>query len=380
VVSPVALAFAEAGLPIFPVRLRREGERLLKEPCIAEWQRRASADPHVIAGWWSGWPDALPAVPLARCGLVVVDADRHGRGDGVATFTALGDFPPHPVVATPRAGEHHYFAQPLPPVASFIGWADGIDVLGTGRFVVGYAVPEGTPPILPEVFRKRRLNDWVDRRERSKGNERQGEGDGAEVANLVEALAKLDPREFRNFDRWLTLMLGCKGAGIARGEFVAWSTADPEYADAGAGIARIWEGLNPSHGGSLGAELKRAGIKVGRPDQHRTSQSSSLSAVRSAIPKPYVVPRTLNFHARLERARGQLQRARGAGRERALFDCACVLAEMTFEGRLKVDVARHLLQADCETNRLWQENRGGCEITIGNAVRGIELKMLGERE
>jgi hypothetical protein len=145
-----ALTFAEAGLPIFPVNVFRRGERWRKVPYVTDWANAATTDPSAIGEWWMQWPLAMPGLPLERCGLVVVDCDRHGGVDGVAAFRELGLMPRHPVVATKSGGEHHFFRQPPSPV-TFTKWAGG-EVLGVGRFVVGYAVPEGMMPELPEVF------------------------------------------------------------------------------------------------------------------------------------------------------------------------------------------------------------------------------------
>jgi Bifunctional DNA primase/polymerase, N-terminal len=134
------LAFAEAGIPIFPVRLRRDGERWRKIPCIKQWQHRASADLRLVEGWWRQWPDAVPGIALARTRWVVVDCDRHGGPDGVAEFAKLGPHPPHPIVISPLSnGEHHFFQQPDTPITSSDAFKHlGIDILGTSRFVVGY--------------------------------------------------------------------------------------------------------------------------------------------------------------------------------------------------------------------------------------------------
>src|SRR5262245_39915905 len=152
----LALAFAKAGIRIIPVRLFRDGDRLLKRPHITEWRRRASCDPEVVAEWWREFPDAAVGIVLEHYGQVVVDCDRHGRGDGVAAFQSLGEFAPHPIVRTPGGGEHHYFLQPDPPIAG-TSFCDGIDLLGTSRFVVapgsaGYElVSGGEAPGLAEI-------------------------------------------------------------------------------------------------------------------------------------------------------------------------------------------------------------------------------------
>jgi hypothetical protein len=146
----LALTFAEARFPIVPVNVFRRGERWRKQPYFRDWQNVATTDANKIRLWWDRWPWAMPGVPLSRCGIVVVDCDRHGGPDGVKLFRALGPLPPHPIFVTKSGGEHHWFRQPAVPIR-FVKWAGG-EVLGNGRFVVGYAVPEGPIPELPEVF------------------------------------------------------------------------------------------------------------------------------------------------------------------------------------------------------------------------------------
>jgi hypothetical protein len=146
----LALAFGEAGFPIFPVNVFRRGDRWRKVPYVADWANAATTDPKILREWWMQWPLAMPGLPLERCGLVVVDADRHGGVDGVEAFRELGLMPRHPVVVTKSGGEHHWFRQPPSPV-TFAKWAGG-EVLGIGRFVVGYSVPKGVMPELPKVF------------------------------------------------------------------------------------------------------------------------------------------------------------------------------------------------------------------------------------
>jgi hypothetical protein len=155
----LALDFAAAGFPVFPVDVFYDPDRKRwrKVPCIREWETRATTNPTLIQMWWRQWPCAMPGIPPGRCGKVVVDADRHDGGtDGVKLFHELdhtrGPFPVHPYNPTKGGGEHHWFAQP----ATAVRWAKwgGGEVLGHGRFVVGYAVPEGECPVLPELFRQ----------------------------------------------------------------------------------------------------------------------------------------------------------------------------------------------------------------------------------
>jgi hypothetical protein len=159
----LALAFAEAGFPVFPVNVFRRGERWRKVPYVKNWAQGATTDAIIIAETWLRWPLAMPGLPLSRCGCVVIDWDCHpGAADGVAAFRALGELPPHPVVATKSGGEHHWFRQPSRRITKH-DWCDGIEVLGTSSFVVGYALPKGAIPELPEMFWRAR--DSVDERD-----------------------------------------------------------------------------------------------------------------------------------------------------------------------------------------------------------------------
>src|SRR4051812_32122251 len=109
-----ALALADAGFPVFPVRpiYNESTGRWNKPPYLKNWQSVATNDLDQIRRWWNHYPDAIPAVCCD--GFVVIDADRHrGCADGISALRALVakhcDWPEHPVVLTPCNGEHHYF-------------------------------------------------------------------------------------------------------------------------------------------------------------------------------------------------------------------------------------------------------------------------------
>ena len=148
----LALAFARADFPVFPVNVYRQAQRWAKVPHVVKWADVATTDASVIAEWWLRWPLAMPGLPLKRCDCVVVDCDRHpGAANGVAAFRALGPLPRHPVVTTKSGGEHHWFREPAQRITKH-DWCDGIEVLGTSAFVVGYTLPQGAIPDLPEMF------------------------------------------------------------------------------------------------------------------------------------------------------------------------------------------------------------------------------------
>ncbi len=169
-----ALHCAKLGLYVFPCR---PGD---KRPLV-KWRRLSTVDPEQIKQWWTEYPDALPAVDLAKSGHVVTDADRHGGPDGVVALERL--FAEHntsltdaPGVISPRDGRHSWFKQPN---GEPLGNRDkpirdlGVNIRGAGGFVIapGAQLPDGrrytrdkdTPnlfvalredavPVLPEWF------------------------------------------------------------------------------------------------------------------------------------------------------------------------------------------------------------------------------------
>jgi hypothetical protein len=136
-----AVQLTAAGLAIFPMRAKD------RHPLVA-WSRESSTDAATVARWWGLYPHAIPGLDLGKCGLVVLDGDRHGgKVDGVAalrellkqqTTLQLGTVP---MVRTPRDGIHVYFRQPAAVLTNRRGRLPaGIDVKGSGGFVVAPGV------------------------------------------------------------------------------------------------------------------------------------------------------------------------------------------------------------------------------------------------
>lgn len=139
--ATTALALARAGLAIFPCQ---SGGAKAKQPMpFIKWREVSTTDERTVRDWWRKWPDAAPALDLAKCGLIVVDADRHGSDDGVEAFGRLMSehaFDPDsaPLVATPNQGNHHFFLQ---PAGKQLGngrgsLPTGVDIRGYGGYVV----------------------------------------------------------------------------------------------------------------------------------------------------------------------------------------------------------------------------------------------------
>jgi hypothetical protein len=137
---------AAGGLYVFPVKAST------RTPIFRGWQKRSSNDAAAVRAWWAQYPNALPALDLTKCGLAVLDGDRHGPVDGVAALRELvrqqAGFDPRqvPTVRTPRDGVHLYFKQGAPPFGNHRGdLPAGVDVRGDGGLVLapGAELPDG---------------------------------------------------------------------------------------------------------------------------------------------------------------------------------------------------------------------------------------------
>jgi hypothetical protein len=380
------LAFAEAGFPIIPVRLYRECDRWKKLP-LREWDL-ATTDEKTISAWWRQYPDALPAIPLRKTNLCVVDADRRDGVDGVAEVTGLGPLGPHSRIATPSGGLHLVFARPDLPITSKFTWAPGVEVLGSAALLTCYDLEELKFPhvapraVLPKIFWKPR-GDVGDEARRTplispRSATHHAPHDAVYVADVTAALREMDACEWRgDYFGWFALMTACCFEGISARDFIEWSISDPVYAGDGALIRKMWRKLNPQHGGALFAALAERGIKIRPEGKGRRAEEGVINGVRQAPPSP---PRTINLIARCERTCSVLRHALGAQRRDELFNSACVMAEMIGENRLVPKVAKQLLRNALRANGLWRENRELCETIIGRAYRHVELKVLGETE
>ena len=158
-----ALDLAAVGVPVFTAGPD-------KRPLLGGWQAKASIEPEQIRKWWLDHPDALPAIPVGRVGLIVIDCDRHpGGNDGIKAFNRLasangGKLVNVPMTKTARGGAHLFFKQPQ---GKALGngrgeLPDGIDVRGVGGFVIapGAVLPDGKRwqavngrPLLAEAFK-----------------------------------------------------------------------------------------------------------------------------------------------------------------------------------------------------------------------------------
>ena len=145
----VALCWTAHGFPVFPCKespiLDANGKEIegAKKPYISGGFKSATTDQVQIQIWWQKFPGALIGLPLGpNTGLIVIDPDRHGRGDGVANFNSLlveHDIKidqPGPMAITQSGGHHHFFIYPNRPEGHAKELTDCVDIKGKGGYVI----------------------------------------------------------------------------------------------------------------------------------------------------------------------------------------------------------------------------------------------------
>lgn len=135
-VAAAALKLAERGIPVFPVDGTSKRPRLVRHGVLD-----ATTDVGLIESWWRLAPDAGVAIATGKPSrVVVVDVDpRHGGNHGFDDLSdRLGSLPAGPIVTTPSGGFHRWLRLPAgADIRNSAGrLADGVDVRGTGGYVV----------------------------------------------------------------------------------------------------------------------------------------------------------------------------------------------------------------------------------------------------
>ena len=136
----VALAIARGGLSEFPCVSNAKSPRV-KRPYFAGWPQLSSCDEDDVVAWWLKYPNALPAIDLAKSDLVVLDGDRHGGPDGVAALSELlrqhgVNIDSVPGTLTPNSGRHVFFTNGCGLGNRDKGLPGGINVRGHGGYVI----------------------------------------------------------------------------------------------------------------------------------------------------------------------------------------------------------------------------------------------------
>src|SRR5688572_1752818 len=124
-----ALEYASKGWRVFPVNG--------KIPAIANGVLGATTDPTLLSTWW-GKSSPMGIALATGNSLVVVDVDPKNDGpDSLAELESkYGDLPGTLRAITPSGGTHYYFRGPDNVRNSASRLGTGIDIRGTGGYVV----------------------------------------------------------------------------------------------------------------------------------------------------------------------------------------------------------------------------------------------------
>lgn len=143
-----ALAYAERGIPVFPLQPRGKLPLIPKDQGGRGFED-ATTDRDIIRQWWSRFPQANIGIATGRrAGFWVLDIDAPGvtpsgkeKQDGAASLTELerinGRLPPTVAQRTPTGGHHRFFRINGVEIRNRASKAGpGIDTRGEGGYVV----------------------------------------------------------------------------------------------------------------------------------------------------------------------------------------------------------------------------------------------------
>jgi Bifunctional DNA primase/polymerase, N-terminal/Primase C terminal 2 (PriCT-2) len=213
-----------------------------------------------------GWP--LVGVPTGQGTWDVLDIDNVEWLE--QNINRLGVTRCH---QTRRGGWHFLYRHHPGLGCSTDRVAKAVDVRSEGGYSIWWP-REGL-----RVVNADRLEHWPEwllplalghRRERTSGRK------GMHMHVMIDGpLKELSVLDYQNYDDWRNLMMGAHEAGITREEWIRWSTRDPDYADAGEEIGRLWDGLKGDRitGWWLRVEIRLAqlkfysGVSLGVPRQ-----------------------------------------------------------------------------------------------------------------
>jgi len=151
-----ALAYAQAGIPIFPLSgkqpLEKAGTTNVDGIIIPEGKggfHQATADPGKVERWWLAYPDANIGMPTGNhldsvtgernaspVDVLDIDTDHGGVDSLRVLLQANAPLPDTPHQITGSGGYHYLFSSDGSVRNSAGGIAPGIDVRGTGGYIV----------------------------------------------------------------------------------------------------------------------------------------------------------------------------------------------------------------------------------------------------
>jgi len=150
-----ALAYAEAGWFVFPVR---PGSKV---PAIDNWDENSTRDPDKIRRWWTAQPDYNIALHAGRSGAIIFDADiedltvieNDGRSDMAAALRGA-----EAIHNTRRGGERSHYLFLMSPGEMLGNSAGAFARYGQVRGRNGYVVV--APSVHPDADAKSGHYNW----------------------------------------------------------------------------------------------------------------------------------------------------------------------------------------------------------------------------
>ena len=251
--------YFKAGLPLIPLHswdaIDREGKQIGKAPLETNWRSRNYTPDQILKYIYNGCNIGVKIPP----NYIIMDVDPrnfpgskpHLFEEFISTFKINVDA--FACVITGN-GKHYYMRKPYDlAFANEHPAFPGIEFKGYGRQVVSagskhpsnkyYTWDDWSPSListgdiplnLAEAITKRSILVQADTTTLD-----------LTPPQLEEQLLYLNPVNFRDYDKWLHLMMACHYAthGLGLEEFIAWSILDEQYADAEKVIRSKWEGL-----------------------------------------------------------------------------------------------------------------------------------------
>lgn len=275
-----AIKLARAGFSVFPCQ--SGGEKAKSPMPFIRWRDASTTDEQQILAWWQKWPGAAIGLDLAKSGLIVIDADRHGEDDGVA---AMGDlmaahgYEPDgvPLAATPNEGTHFFYRQPEGKQLGNGRGAlpAGVDVRGHGGYVIapGTVMQDGRLyEVFGDVAEAPVLPDWLiaiieTRKEPAREVSPAAHRGAPESAEIEELLSHI-PADC-GYDEWVSVLMAVHaatgGSGLAMAD--AWSAKGGEKYPGSKEIAKKWR------------SFKREGVSIGTLAEIARRHGADLSAI-----------------------------------------------------------------------------------------------------
>jgi len=277
-----ALSHARSGLRVIPVIYNT------KRPAIKDWPTLATTDEATITKWFANGEFNIGIVAGPESDLFVFDLDRHRPNeDGVENFLGIcnqiGSPPRGPIALTAGNGRHLLYQYPKTGIKIPKQLAPGIDLLGSGRFiVVAPSVVDGNSygwkqNRSPGDVERADCTEWLEEAIAltPPASEPQvialpvskSPPDGTAAAGLLVDLKLAIPETPENvqrlcdalnttppclpYDKWRNILFSIKAHGFSEGEVIArkWSASCVEKYD-DAAFNKVW---NSDKGRGVGA-------------------------------------------------------------------------------------------------------------------------------